>query len=68
MVFTKRGLVLGATAVTLTTVRCRRSIHSGQAFFRESPRMVDEVWQIIDHQYVDGTFNQVDWQTVRKHI
>lgn len=67
---TKRGLVLGATAVMLTTVGVASlGIHSpqGQAFFRESPKeLVDEVWQIIDRQYVDGTFNQVDWQTVRK--
>jgi carboxyl-terminal processing protease len=28
--------------------------------------LVDEVWQIIDRQYVDGTFNHVDWQAVRK--
>lgn len=69
MVITKRGLVLGATAVTLTTVALTGvGIHSqGQAFFRESPKeLVDEVWQIIDRQYVDGTFNQSDWQAVRK--
>ena len=69
MVITKRGLVLGATAVVLTTVAITGvGIHSqGQAFFRESPKeLVDEVWQIIDRQYVDGTFNQSDWQTVRK--
>ena len=69
MVITKRGLVLGVTAVTLTTVTfIGAGIHSqGQAFFRESPKeLVDEVWQIIDRQYVDGTFNQVDWRTVRK--
>jgi len=34
--------------------------------FVKAKELVDEVWQIIDHQYVDGTFNQVDWQTVRK--
>lgn len=69
MAITKRGLVLGATAVALTTVALTGvGIHSqGQAFFRESPKeLVDEVWQIIDRQYVDGTFNQVDWQSVRK--
>lgn len=69
MVITKRGLVLGATAVVLTTVAITGvGIHSqGQAFFRESPKeLVDEVWQIIDRQYVDGTFNQSDWQAVRK--
>jgi carboxyl-terminal processing protease len=44
------------------------SVHSqSQAFFRESPKeLVDEVWQIIDRQYVDGTFNKVNWQSVRK--
>lgn len=69
MVISKRGLVLGATAAVLTTVAFTGAgIHSqGQAFFRESPKeLVDEVWQIIDRQYVDGTFNQADWQSLRK--
>ncbi|AFY99924.1 carboxyl-terminal processing protease CtpC [Calothrix sp. PCC 6303] len=70
MVITRSGLVLGATAVTLTTIAFTSlGIHSqGQAFpFKESPKeLVDEVWQIIQRQYVDPTFNQVDWQAVRK--
>jgi carboxyl-terminal processing protease len=69
MVITKSGLVLGATAVTLTTIAFTGlSIHSqGQALFKESPKeLVDEVWQIINRQYVDGTFNKVDWQATRK--
>ncbi|TVP55727.1 MAG: S41 family peptidase, partial [Nodularia sp. (in: Bacteria)] len=43
-------------------------IHSrGQALFKASPKeLVDEVWQIVQRQYVDGTFNQVDWQAVRQ--
>jgi carboxyl-terminal processing protease len=69
MVITRNGLVLGATAVTLTTIAFTGlGIHSqGQALFKESPKeLVDEVWQIINRQYVDGTFNQVDWQATRK--
>ncbi len=70
MVNSKRGLVLGATALMLTTVAVTGAgIHlsQGQAFFRESPKeLVDEVWQVIDRQYVDATFNHVDWQAVRK--
>lgn len=69
MVITTRGLVLGATAVTLTTVAVTSlGIHSqGQALFKESPKeLVDEVWQIIYRQYVDETFNQVDWLAVRR--
>jgi carboxyl-terminal processing protease len=72
MAITKRGLVLRATAVataavtavTITGVGIQLS--RGQAFFRESPKeLIDEVWQVIDRMYVDGTFNQVDWKAVR---
>ncbi|NJM70573.1 MAG: S41 family peptidase [Scytonema sp. RU_4_4] len=69
MVITRSGLVLGATAVTLTTIAVTSlGIHSqGQALFKESPKeLVDEVWQIINRQYVDGNFNKVDWQAVRR--
>lgn len=70
MLITKRGLVLGATAATLTAVTITGWILNqtkSQAFFRESPKeLVDEVWQVVDHQYVDATFNKVDWQAVRQ--
>ncbi|AKG23292.1 carboxyl-terminal processing protease CtpC [Calothrix sp. 336/3] len=69
MVITRSGLVLGATAVTLSVIAVTSlGIHSqGQALFKESPKeLIDEVWQVIHRQYVDGTFNQVDWQAVRR--
>jgi carboxyl-terminal processing protease len=69
MVITRSRLVLGATAVTLATIAVTSlGNHSrGQASLKESPKeLIDEVWQIIHRQYVDGTFNQVDWQAVRK--
>lgn len=66
---TKRGLVLGATAAMLTTVAVTGAgmhLSQGQAFFQESPKeLVDEVWQIINRQYLDATFNQVDWRAIR---
>jgi len=69
MVITKRGLVLGATAVVLTTVAVTGAglhLSQSQAFLSESPKeLVDEVWQIIKHDYVDATFNQVDWDKTR---
>ncbi|NER49966.1 MAG: peptidase S41, partial [Symploca sp. SIO1A3] len=69
MVISKRGLVLGATAVVLTTVAVTGAgIHSPQilASFQDSPKeLVDEVWQIINREYVDATFNQVDWEAIR---
>jgi carboxyl-terminal processing protease len=72
MVITKRGLVLGATALVITTVAVTTVglLDKSQAVlsevFRQSPKeLVDEVWQIIDRQYVDATFNQQDWRSVR---
>lgn len=69
MAISKRGLVLGATAVAITAITVTgvgRHLSEGQAFFRDSPKeLVDEVWQIVDRTYVDGTFNQVDWKAIR---
>jgi carboxyl-terminal processing protease len=72
MVITKRGLVIGATALVLTTVAVTTAglLSKSQAVlsqvFSQSPKeLVDEVWQIIDRQYVDATFNQQDWRAVR---
>ncbi len=70
MVITKRGLVLGTTAVALSTVAVTGAgIHLSQtqAFFQDSPKeIVDEVWQIINYQYVDQSFNNTDWLKIRK--
>ena len=69
MVITKRGLVLSAAAVVLTAVTLANtgcSSKSLASFRGSSKELVDEVWQIIDKSYVDGTFNQVDWKAVRK--
>ena len=69
MVITKRGLVLSAAAVVLTAVTLANTGCSSKSLAslnRASPKeLVDEVWQIIDKSYVDGTFNQVDWKAVR---
>jgi carboxyl-terminal processing protease len=69
MAIKKRGLVLGATTVaSVAVVVTGAGIHlsQGQAFFRESPKeLIDEVWQLIDHEYVDETFNAQDWEAVR---
>lgn len=70
MVITKRGLVLSATAATVAAIAITGvGIHlpKSLAVLRESPKeLVDEVWQVIDRSYVDGSFNKVDWRAVRK--
>ena len=69
MAITKRGLILGATAfASAAIVITGTGIHlsDGQAFFKESPKeLIDEVWQLIDHDYVDDSFNALDWNDVR---
>jgi carboxyl-terminal processing protease len=66
----KHGLVIGATALVLTAVAVTGAglhLPKGVAFFKDSPKeLIDEVWQIIDRQYVDATFNQKDWRAIRK--
>lgn len=70
MTLTKRGLILGTTAAAVSAVVVTGAglhLSQGQAFFQESPKeLVDEVWQLVDRNYVDGTFNRVDWQAVRR--
>jgi carboxyl-terminal processing protease len=71
MVISKRGLVLGSTAIVLSAVAVvATGIHlssKSQAFFQNSPKeLIDEVWQVVNRYYVDDTFNKTDWQQIRK--
>ncbi|MGF1519633.1 MAG: carboxyl-terminal processing protease CtpC [Nodosilinea sp.] len=69
MTLAKRGLILGATALAVAAVTVTGAgIHLSQskAFFQESPKeLIDQVWQLINRNYVDATFNQTDWEAVR---
>jgi carboxyl-terminal processing protease len=69
MAVSRRGLILGATAlVGAGVVVTGAGLHFSRswALFKESPKeVVDEVWQVINHEYVDGTFNGVDWRAIR---
>ena len=66
----KRSLILGTTALLLTTVavtgiglRLARS----ESYLQNNPKeLVDEVWQLVNRTYVDGTFNGEDWIAVRQ--
>jgi carboxyl-terminal processing protease len=43
-----------------------RSVH---AALQDSPKtVVDEAWQVVNNEYVDGTFNKNDWQAVRQQL
>ncbi len=59
------GAVAAAAAVSLFGPGLSRV----RAALQESPKtVVDEAWQIVNRDYVDGTFNQTDWQEVRKSL
>ncbi len=60
----------GAIATTATlTVLGPLYTSSVRAALQDSPKTVlDEAWQIVNREYVDGTFNHVDWRTTRTSL
>jgi carboxyl-terminal processing protease len=37
--------------------------------FANNPKaLVDEAWQVVNREYVDGTFNKNDWQQIRREL
>ena len=62
----RRGAVVtGAILATIVPV----ASSSVMAAFRDSPKaIVDEAWQIVNREYVDGTFNRLDWQKTRMEL
>ena len=67
----KRGLIFGATAAAVTLVGGVgiQVAAPSWAGFRSHPKeVVDEAWQIVNRAYVDGNFNDVDWENVRRDL
>lgn len=67
----KRGFVVSATAAVMTAVTLVGVQLStpGWAGFRSDPKeVVDEVWQIVNREYVDSSFNEVDWEARRRQL
>jgi len=64
------AMIGGAIATTATIsvfgpawTRCVR------AALQDSPKaLVDQVWQLVNREYVDGNFNQQDWQATRQSL
>ena len=58
-----------ALAVAAVAAIAPPSIQAARAEFQDSPKAVlDEAWQIVSREYVDGSFNQNDWQAVRQDL
>ncbi|MBW4542393.1 MAG: PDZ domain-containing protein [Myxacorys chilensis ATA2-1-KO14] len=57
--------VIAATATT-TLFGPGRSV---RAALQDSPKAIlDEAWQIVNREYVDGTFNKNNWSTIRQEL
>ncbi len=63
-------LFAGAFSVTATISLFLPGLsRSVRAALQDSPKTVlDEAWQIVNRDYVDGSFNKVDWQRVRQDL
>ena len=64
------ALIGGAIATTATiSVFGQAWTHCVRAALQDSPKaLVDQVWQLVNREYVDGKFNQQDWQAVRQSL
>jgi carboxyl-terminal processing protease len=66
--YTRLASVKPATPIQSATTGQPRptSPVSTAARLDNSKELIDEVWQLINRQYIDDTFNKTDWQAVRK--
>jgi len=65
-------LLLGSAAAAgaaLSVVNPLFTTAAVQTTLEDSPKaVIDEAWQIVNRNYVDGSFNSVDWQAVRYEL
>jgi carboxyl-terminal processing protease len=60
------GAIATTATVSLFGPAWTRSV---RAALQDSPKaVVDQVWQLVNSEYVDGKFNQQDWLAVRKSL
>ncbi|UBF25803.1 S41 family peptidase [Kovacikia minuta CCNUW1] len=63
------ALFTGAILATSTVSLLGPASSSVQAALQDSPKaIVDEAWQIVNREYVDGSFNRTDWQATRQAL
>ena len=65
------GAIATTTAISLLTSpsspAAQPAVPAAQPAFQDSPKAIlDEAWQIINREYVDTTFNKVDWLASRQ--
>lgn len=68
---TFRAFLLGGLLATTTSFLPTRSAQSrtDSITFSNSPKVIlDEAWQLVNQNYVDGSFNHKDWQSIRSEL
>lgn len=71
MNFFLRPAILAKFAIASSVMLLPMSMATSAAAlaFEDSPKVVlDEAWQIVQDQYVDGTFNHIDWELTRQTL
>ena len=64
----KTNKILLAALVT-TSVVVSQTPHPVDAALEDSPKnVVDEVWQIVNNEFVDRGFNHIDWKIKRQEL
>ena len=61
--------LFGGAIATTATLGLLSPSFSAQASLQDSPKAtLDEAWQIVNREYVDNSFNHVDWQAARQEL
>ncbi|HEY9632099.1 MAG TPA: carboxyl-terminal processing protease CtpB [Coleofasciculaceae cyanobacterium] len=66
-----KGVFFTGAIATTATLSLLAPIGGRSVFaaLQDSPKnVVDEAWQIVNQEYVDNSFNQVDWQATRQKL
>ncbi len=66
-----KGVLFSGAIATTATLSLLAPVGGRSVFaaLQDSPKnVVDEVWQIVNQEYVDNTFNKVDWQATRQKL
>ncbi|WP_250121360.1 hypothetical protein [Chroococcidiopsis sp. CCMEE 29] len=67
------GSLLDISTSVIASVPRSQSANAKTDIARSSPtnrfeQLVDQAWQIVEENYVDPTFNGLDWQQIREEI
>jgi len=62
------GFAKGAIATSLMAIAVQAEDSSGELIDDNPKAVLDEAWQIVHREYVDSTFNQVDWIAARERL